>query len=208
MKRALVAVILFLCLLLCSCAPGISGDRGTAPPSTEPTLSHPTDPPVTVPPATEPPATVPVTEPFTQPTDPNDPATANVRLLISSYFSERISFLQGTASDIPSAITSILNDEEKHLDAITTHQATLLTSSFTIHSIAQWDKIAEVSVTETVTYLIRNTETQYTIPHAIIIDCTRDDGIIVSSDAYYDEPLDFYSCSYVRLPDNYPNYGN
>lgn len=134
-----------------------------------------------------------------------NPAALNVRLLISSYFSERTAFLQQTNSDIPSAITPIVNDEVKHLAALTTHQAVLLNASFTIHSIAMWDKIAEVSVTETVTYLINGTETQSTIPHEIVVYLLSADGITISSDAYYDATVEFYSCSYIRESDASPN---
>ena len=211
MKKSLAVLVLVFALLLCSCAPAIS-DGPTVEPATESaTPSQTTAPSIqsTEPPTTELPTTEPsITEPSTQPTDPNDPATADFRLLINTYFSQRTDFLQGVTSDIPSAITAVVNDEKKHLDALTSHQVTLLSSSFTIHSITPWDKHTEISATETVLYQFGSTPVSYTISHKIDIDCTQSDNIIVSSDAYYDEAVDFYSCSYVRLPDNYPNLGN
>lgn len=210
MKKTL-SLSLILCLLLCSCAPAISNDPTVEPATESATPSQTTAPSIqsTEPPTTELPTTEPsITEPSTQPTGPNDPATADFRLLINTYFSQRTDFLQGVTSDIPSAITAVVNDEKKHLDALTSHQVTLLSSSFTIHSITPWDKHTEISATETVCYQFGNTPVSYTISHKIDIDCTQSDNIIVSSDAYYDEAVDFYSCSYVRLPDNYPNLGN
>ncbi len=56
MKRSLFALLLILCLLLCSCAPAISGAPESTPPSEEPTAT-PTQP----------------TEPPTQPTEPLPP---------------------------------------------------------------------------------------------------------------------------------------
>lgn len=201
MKKTFLSLLLVLALLLCSCAPAVSDEA-----TTEPVAPSQSTAPTTL--STEPPTTEPPTsEPSAPPTDPNDPETADIHLLVNTYFSERASFLMGIASDIPSAITPIVNDEQKHLDALTSHHAMLLTSSYAIHSIAKWDKAAEVSVTETVTYRIDNTEAQHIIPHEIIIDYTRNDGIIISSDAYYDEAADFYSCSYIRLPDGYSGDG-
>lgn len=130
-------------------------------------------------------------------------ATPNIRLLITSYFSERTNFLQGNSSNIPSAITPIVNDENDHADALNAHQVTLLDTSFTILSIEQWDSVAEVSVTETVDYLIENVTYQYIIQHAMIVYCDSNGNLTVSSDAYYDEATEFYSCSYVHLPDSY-----
>ena len=58
MKRSLFALLLILCLLLCSCAPAISGAPASTPPSEEPTATptQPTEPQPTDPPATEPPS--------------------------------------------------------------------------------------------------------------------------------------------------------
>ena len=58
MKRSLFALVLILCLLLCSCAPAISGTPESTPPSEEPTATptQPTEPQPTDPPATEPPS--------------------------------------------------------------------------------------------------------------------------------------------------------
>ena len=63
MKKTLLALILILCLLLCSCTPAVSGDHGTTFPSEEPTVAptqpteqQPTDPQPTDPQPTEPPA--------------------------------------------------------------------------------------------------------------------------------------------------------
>lgn len=74
MKKTLLALVLILCLLLCSCTPAISGDHGTTPPTGEPTAAptqptepptQPTDPPATEPPVTEPTIPVPDGTPLT-----------------------------------------------------------------------------------------------------------------------------------------------
>ena len=129
--------------------------------------------------------------------------TPNIQQIIAAYFSERTSFLQGATLDIPSAITAICNDEGKHKEELTTHQVALISSSFTINNITQWDNIAEVALTETAVYLFEDDPIQYTTPHTITIYCDNNGNIDISSDAYYDEAVDFYSCSYVRLPDGY-----
>lgn len=195
--KILLVLMLILCLLLCSCAPGPSADVGTDAPSNEPSAepSQATEP--STEPSTEPPTDPPTEPPTEQPTDPDDPETAHIRALIKTYFSERTAFLQGKTSNIPSAIPAVVNDEVKHRDAINACEAVLLDTSYQIHSISLWDKAAIVNVTETVTYLIDGAKVQYAIPHEITVDCISFDADMLSSDGYYDEPVDFYSCSYI-----------
>ena len=60
MRKTLLALVLILCLLLCSCTPAVSGDHGTTSPSEEPTVAptqpteqQPTDPQPTEPQPTD-----------------------------------------------------------------------------------------------------------------------------------------------------------
>lgn len=121
----------------------------------------------------------------------------NVRILVSRYFSQRKAYLQGTADTINAAVAPMVTDEMAHKAVLTEANITLTDSTVIINTIAIGDYIADVTATETATFLLNGVTTQESIIHKIYIYKSSEGYLCVSSDGYIESTTNFASASYV-----------
>ena len=120
-----------------------------------------------------------------------------VRTIVSRYFTQRKAYLQGTSETISAAVSAMVTDEAAHKEALTEANAVLTNSTITINSVIIGDYVACVDVAEAATFLIDDEVTQETVAHTIRVYTKSDDSLIVGSDGYIVNAVDFTSAAYV-----------
>lgn len=121
----------------------------------------------------------------------------SVRTLVSRYFSQRKAYLQGVADTIEVVVEPMVTDEAAHKTTIVEANAVLDNSTVVINTVLIGDYVAEVTATETATFVIAGELTQETIVHTICIYENREEYLIISSDGYRELTTGFVSASYI-----------
>ncbi len=122
-----------------------------------------------------------------------------IRTVISQYFSQRKAYLQGAADTIEAVVEPMVTDEAGHKDKIAQTNAALVNSVVVIDLLRFDDWVAEVTVTETATFVINGETKQENIEHAINVYLNNAGDLIVGSDGYAEETTGFVSASHVSV---------
>lgn len=119
------------------------------------------------------------------------------RSIVNTYFAERLAFLTGDSEGIASAVEPITNDEALHREALINNGINYTSSTITITEIVCWERVAEVIVEETVSFIIHENQVNHTIVHHITLYHSYNETTLVNSDAYLDTMANFKSASYL-----------
>lgn len=122
--------------------------------------------------------------------------------IISQYFLQREALLCGNSEAISSAVPAISSDESSHRSSLAGLGISYVESEIVITSVQCWDDTITAQVTEFAVFCFEDQCVQETIFHSLIMYMTGSETMIVASDAYHESFSDFYSCSFVHLPDN------
>ena len=121
----------------------------------------------------------------------------SARLVVNSYFSQRLAFLNGTAIGIEVVNPAVFTDEQAHKAQLEKECVTIISSSVVINSINCWSNMATATVTETATFHKNGETVVETILHEITMSCGSNNAVLIQSDSYMENSSAFKSGSYV-----------
>ncbi len=124
----------------------------------------------------------------------------NARTAVMDYFKGRTDFLQSKREDIP-AVPAIVLDENIHRELLRDKDLLLTESQILIDDVHCDDYCMKMDITETVAYLSGDVTYNEVIKHEITIYSDENEELVVASDAYQEVCTDFYSCSFVKPPE-------
>lgn len=128
----------------------------------------------------------------------------NVRIVVSTYFSQRKSLLSGVSDIISVAVDPIVVDELTHKAALLQAGYTFVDSEIVIDEISCGNYMATVTVTEILTLSIGGEAFEQSVLHELVVFLADDGNLVVGSDGYHYAV--FTSASYV--PTEVPNLLN
>ena len=114
------------------------------------------------------------------------------------YFEERNAYLLGETNVMDWPVVGIVNDEAAHKAQYGQKNIVLSDISYTVDTVACFDTYAEVSVSETVSYIKNGVTAQETVMHMVTIYLDTSNIPLVVADEYRELFSSFVSCSYVE----------
>jgi len=93
----------------------------------------------------------------------------NVRLVVNSYFAQRLAYLKGEENGITTANIPMGNDETEHKTHLEASNIAILDSTVVLDTIECWGNRAFVTAAETAIFLIDGEAIHETILHTITI---------------------------------------
>ena len=124
-------------------------------------------------------------------------SNVSVTQATNRYFAERNAYLLGETAVMDWPVIGIVNDEIAHKAQYADENIVLTNLSYTISSVACYDTHADVSVTETVSYVKNGAAGAEEIVHILTLYLDADDIPVVAADEYAETFSAFYSCSYI-----------
>ncbi len=128
----------------------------------------------------------------------------NVRLVVNSYFEQRLAYLKGECDEIAVVNIPMGNDEAKHKAYLETNNIAILDTAVVLDTIECWGNIATVTATEIASFLVDGQTVQETIAHTITVYNDADNILLLQSDAYIENTSGFESCSYILADGELP----
>jgi len=123
---------------------------------------------------------------------------ANIRAFVEMYFAQRKGYLQGSVNTIACAVGPVTTDEAAHKAALAAANVTFADSSLTILTILSGDKMADIKLTETATYIVNGKTKREIIVHKLcVFPDPNTNVLILSADGYKEELTKFESASYL-----------
>ncbi len=131
---------------------------------------------------------------------------------LEAYFSERYQYLNLSDVTFTTVVDGIVTDENRFRDTLMENSLSYRNESYVVLSAALWDTAGDLQVEEYAIYQDEDgTEYFETISHMVHFYYDEAaDSIIISSDGYQSDFLNYASCSYVADPDlsPYASYGS